>query len=274
MSRLKQAKRKAAFLKIGVSAVSGGGKTYGSLLLAKGLVEDWSKIAIIDTENGSGNLYENLGNYNVLELDKFSPNDYIKAIDECVEAGMKCIIIDSISAEWAWCLNYHAKLGGTFQNWKDVNPHHDNFKNKILQAPAHIITSVRRKQKYEIAKGSDGKNVVNKLGAEEINREGWEYELTVNFEIDENHLARASKDRTQLFSGREDFIITEQTGIELRNWAISPSNDEDLLQKALIEVNNSDSLEVLKEIYESYTELHGNDSFKNSVKTKKTTFNK
>ena len=83
---LKKAKRHKAYLKLGVSAVSGGGKSMGALLLAKGLVGDWEKIAVIDTENGSANLYDHLGNYNVLELKSFSPNDYIKAIDVCIKA--------------------------------------------------------------------------------------------------------------------------------------------------------------------------------------------
>ena len=65
--QLKTAVRKKAKLKIGIAAPSGAGKTMSSLLLAYGIVkgehpkwsdEDcWSKIAIIDSENGSGELY-------------------------------------------------------------------------------------------------------------------------------------------------------------------------------------------------------------------------
>ena len=39
----------------------GRGKTYSALLMAFGITGNWSKIAIIDTENGSADLYENLG---------------------------------------------------------------------------------------------------------------------------------------------------------------------------------------------------------------------
>ena len=182
---LKKAKRHKAYLKLGVSAVSGGGKSMGALLLAKGLVGDWEKIAVIDTENGSANLYDHLGNYNVLELKSFSPNDYIKAIDVCIKAGMKCIVIDGITFEWDWCLAYQTKLGGKYQDWGQVTPLHDAFKNKILQAPAHIITTVRRKQEYEIVKEGD-KTKVNKVGLAEQTRGGWEYELTLNLEINED----------------------------------------------------------------------------------------
>lgn len=268
---LKKAKRHKAYLKLGVSAVSGGGKSMGALLLAKGLVGDWEKIAVIDTENGSANLYDHLGNYNVLELKSFSPNDYIKAIDVCIKAGMKCILLDSITPEWDWCLAYQTKLGGKYQDWGQVTPLHDAFKNKILQAPAHIITTVRRKQEYEIVKEGD-KTKVNKVGLAEQTRGGWEYELTLNLEINEDHLARASKDRTGLFVDRLPFKITEETGIELREWSNAPSNNEAELQKALAEVNNAESLEVLKQIFTNYSEFQENESFKSACTNKKQQF--
>ena len=62
---LRKAQRKQAKLKIGIASPSGGGKTYSSLLLAKGLVGDWDKVAVIDTENGSADLYDHLGDLTV-----------------------------------------------------------------------------------------------------------------------------------------------------------------------------------------------------------------
>lgn len=55
--RLQTAERKQAKIKIGIQGPSGSGKTYSSLLLAFGMTNDWSKIAIIDTENHSADLY-------------------------------------------------------------------------------------------------------------------------------------------------------------------------------------------------------------------------
>ena len=37
------------------------GKTYSSLLIAYGMTADWSKIAVIDSENCSADLYAHLG---------------------------------------------------------------------------------------------------------------------------------------------------------------------------------------------------------------------
>ena len=50
MFTLQKAKRQQVKLRLNLSAPSGAGKTYSALLLAKGLVGSWDKIAVIDTK--------------------------------------------------------------------------------------------------------------------------------------------------------------------------------------------------------------------------------
>jgi hypothetical protein len=69
-----------------------------------------------------------------------------------------------------------------------------------------------------MTKDSNGKLQVQKAGLKEITRDGFEYELTVNLEINTNHQASASKDRTGLFVGKPEFIPTIETGKLLKNW--------------------------------------------------------
>ncbi len=98
---LRKVTRRKAKIRLGLSAVSGGGKTYSALLIAFGICNDWSKIAIIDTENSSADLYAHLGNYNVLPLNApFTPEKYSDAINQCEKEGMEVVIIDSITHEW------------------------------------------------------------------------------------------------------------------------------------------------------------------------------
>ena len=49
-------------------------------------------------------------------------------------------------------------------------------------------------------------------GLKEITREGFEYELTINLEMDLAHNATASKDRTGLFMNKPAFVPSEKTG--------------------------------------------------------------
>lgn len=223
--QIKKATRKQAKLKLNISSPSGAGKTMGALLMAKGLVGDWNKIVVIDTENGSASLYSHLGDFNTIDLQApYSPENYIAAIDACLEAKAECIIIDSASHEWSGsggCIELNEQLaqskfrGNAWSAWSDTTPRHDSFVNKILQSPVHVITCTR--SKMETVMGDDKK--VKKLGLKDIQRENWEYELTVSLSIDrDTHKAMASKDRTNLFEGKDPFIITVETGKLIKDW--------------------------------------------------------
>src|SRR5215213_6508556 len=219
--QLRKATRKKAKMRLGLSAVSGAGKTFSALLIAKGICGDWNKIAIIDSENNSADLYAHLGDYNVLPITApFSPEKYVEAIKACEKAGMEVIIIDSISHEWdgkGGCLEIVESLGGRYQDWAKVTPRHQAFLEAILHSPSHVITTVRRKQDYEMIK--DGNKIrVEKGGLREITREGFEYELTINLEMDTKHNAIASKDRTNLFMGKPAFVPSEKTGEIIAQW--------------------------------------------------------
>jgi hypothetical protein len=257
--QLRKAERKKAKIRLGLSAVSGGGKTYSALLIAYGLCGDWSKIGVIDTENNSADLYAHLGDFNVLDLQApYTPERYIEAIKACEEADLEVIVIDSITHEWdgkGGCLEIVDSLGGKYQDWAKVTPRHQTFIDAILQSKAHVITTVRRKQDYEMSKGSDGKVKVEKAGLKEVTREGFEYELTVNLELDIRHNATASKDRTGLFMGRPAFVPSVETGEMIKDWCQSGIDPQEEIQEAvkkLANCNSVDDLTTLKEVLPVY----------------------
>lgn len=217
--QLNRAERKNVKIKLGLQGSSGSGKTMSALLLAYGLTNDWTKIAIIDTENHSAELYSHLGAYNVLNLEPpFSPERYKEAIEVCKKAQMEVIIIDSISMEWDYILEQHSQLAGnSYTNWSKFTPRHHSFVQSILQANAHVICTLRAKQDY-VLNEKNGKFIPEKVGLKSIQRDGLDYELTIVFEIDIKHNAVATKDRTELFSGKSEFKISAETGKEISEW--------------------------------------------------------
>jgi len=219
---LRKADRKKARLRIGLAGPSGSGKTYSALLMASGIAP-WDKIALIDTENHSGDLYAHLGAYNVIELDPpFEPEKYVEAIRSAEAANMEVIIVDSVTHVWegeGGTLEIVDRMGGKFQDWGKATPRYRKFINAILQNRAHMICAMRSKQDYAMESGADGKIRVEKLGLKPVIREGFEYEMTIAFDIDIHHLASTGKDRTSLFMDKAEFIITEETGKALRSWA-------------------------------------------------------
>src|SRR5690606_7349829 len=168
--------------------------------------------------------------------------------------------IDSITHEWqgkGGCLQIHEQLGGRFQDWAKVSPRHQEFIDAILQSKCHIITTVRSKIDYSLDSDQNGRTKVVKHGTKEITREGYEYELTVNFElINDKHLAKASKDRTGLFMDRPEFVINQATGKKLMQWCSLGLSLEDVKR----EIAKCDTIEGLRELYAKYksmgTEIH------------------
>jgi hypothetical protein len=221
---IQKAQRKKAKIKMALQGPSGSGKTYSSLQVAYGLCGDWSKVAVIDTENGSANLYAHIGEYNVIELSvPHSPESYIQAIETCEKSGMEVIILDSVTHEWEYLLDYHASLqGNSFTNWSKVTPRHNAFVQKILSSPSHIICTVRTKTDY-VMNEKNGKLVPEKVGLKSVQRDGLDYEMTLVFDLDIKNNALASKDRTGLFYGKPEKRLSAQDGKKIAEWCNSGS---------------------------------------------------
>lgn len=242
MSTLRKAARQKAKLRIGLSGSAGSGKTYSALLIAKGLSGgSLEKVAIIDTENGSADLYSHLGEYSVLTLQApYTPERYTQALSECEASGAEVIIIDSVTHEWdgkGGILESNELLGQTkfkgnnWAAWSVSTPRHQKFIEAITTSKCHIITTAR--SKTDTIQTEDKK--IKKVGLKEIQREGYEYELTVNFTIDrDGHYAATSKDRTGIFIDLDPFVISEKTGETLKEWAekgIEPIKPPELPKK-------------------------------------------
>lgn len=230
----RRAERKKARLRLGLAGPAGSGKTTSALLIAFGISGDWSKIGLVDTENGSGELYAGatiggvlIGDYNVLPLSPpYLPEKYIQAIHLAEQAGLEVLVLDSISHAWAGeggLLDLHGKIssssksGNSYAAWREVTPLHNQFVEAMLQSKIHIIATMRSKMEYAIEKGKDGSTTVKKLGMAPVQRDGMDYEFTTVLDLSIEHVASVSKDRTSLFDGRY-FTPGLDTGQVLKFW--------------------------------------------------------
>lgn len=254
---IKRAERKQAVIKMGLQGPSGSGKTYSAILLAKGLVGQLEKVAVVDSENHSSELYSHLGYFSVVTIGPpYSPEKYIEAISLCEAAGMEVIIIDSISHEWdgaGGIIDLHSNMvGNSFTNWSRMTPRHNAFVNKILQSPAHIIATIRSKQDYVLSE-RNGKVVPEKVGLKGVTRDGMDYEFTIVLDLDLKHNATGSKDRTGLFMDKPQFVITEETGSMIKNWCNAGIKVSDI-EVQIDECGNLDDLRKILIKYPEYRE--------------------
>ena len=223
MAGFRKAERRKAKLRLGLVGPAGSGKTYGALLIAMGL---GGKIALIDTENGSGDLYAHLGDYDVCTLDApYTVQKYLTAIEEAEQAGYSVLIIDSLSHAWAGeggLLDQQGKIadsgrGNSYTAWRQVTPWHNKLVEAMLTSKCHIIATMRAKTEYVQEKNDKGKTEIRKVGMAPVQRDGMDYEFGVVFDLDVNHNATVSKDRTTLFDG-QIFRPSRKTGEALRDW--------------------------------------------------------
>jgi hypothetical protein len=224
MVAIRKARRSATKLRLLLAGPSGSGKTWGALSIAKGM---GGKTVVIDTEEGSSDLYDHLHEFDVIDLrPPFSPERYIEAIRAAEEAGYEVIIIDSVTHCWSGpggCLELLEDVakaqfrGNTWSAFSVITPRWRAFVDAILRSPAHVICCGR--SKTETAQVDDhGKKKVAKLGMKLEARDGLEFEFTCVLDlIHDGHYATVSKDRTGLFSG-DPKPITPATGERLAAW--------------------------------------------------------
>ncbi len=221
---IRKAKRSATKLRILLTSPSGGGKTFGGLLLAKGL---GGKTVVIDTEEGSSDLYDELHEFDVIDLKPpFTPERYIEAISGAEAAGYEVIVIDSVTHCWSGkggCLELVDDIakaqfrGNTWSAFSVITPRWRAFVDAILRSSAHVICTGR--SKTETAQVEDhGRKKVTKLGMKLEARDGLEYEFTTVLDlVHDGHYATVSKDRTGIFGG-DPKPITVDTGRRLAEW--------------------------------------------------------
>lgn len=250
-----------------IASPTGFGKTYSALLLAYGICGDWNKIGVIDTENESADLYEHLGPYNVLTLKPpFTTQAYIDAIKDAENEGFEVIIVDSITHVWTGqggLLEYQNSLGGRYQDWAKATPLYQKWLDAILHSSCHVITTIRKKQAYNMIQEGN-KTKVEKAGMEDVIRDGFDYEMTVAFEIvNDQHLAKASKDRTTMFMGKPEFVISERTGQMIAEWCEAGIDVQKEIHDAIDKLVNcatKEELTMFKETLPAY--VVSSDEFK------------
>lgn len=223
MSVFRTAERRKAKLRLAITGPAGSGKTYGALLIAQGL---GGRIAMIDTENGSGDLYSSMCDYDILNINApFDPRKYIQAIHDADNEGYDVLIIDSLTHCWiseGGLLDMKEQLAASgkynsFSAWSKVTPLQNKLIEAMLTSRCHIIATMRSRTEYVIVQNDRGKQEPRKVGLAPVQRDGMDYEFSLVFDLNNEHTVTVSKDRTSLFDG-QSFTLSPEIGSKLLEW--------------------------------------------------------
>lgn len=197
-----------AKLRLALCGLAGTGKTFTALKVGAeiskmireaGLGE--GRIACIDSERGSAALYADKFDFDVCELESFSPLAFVDKIHEAEQAGYDIIIVDSLSHAWMGkdgALDQKDQAadrgGNSWTAWRAVTPKHNALVDALVGSRSHVIATMRTKMEF-VQETTNGKTEIKKVGLAAIQREGMEYEFTLVGDVDHTHTLKIQKTR-------------------------------------------------------------------------------
>ncbi len=250
---IRPAVRAGSKVVIGIAGQSGSGKTLTALYMARGMVDHAGQIGFLDTENRRGSLYAN-------ELDApfligdlfypFSPARYLEAIKEFQAAGVKVLVIDSISHEWeSGCAEIAEKPllnGKKMADWKKAKAEHKKFMNVLLQADMDVICCIRAAEKMDFS----NPNKPESIGVQPLCEKNFMFEMTASIMMFnegtyQQHL-KVPKDLKTVFGDGQGYL-GQGTGQAIRAWVNSGECDHELESwRNRMQLVTNDGLEALK----------------------------
>jgi ABC-type dipeptide/oligopeptide/nickel transport system ATPase subunit len=190
--------RESVPLLVGLMGPSGGGKTYSALRLATGIqTVTGGDVYVIDTESRRALHYADDFKFRHIQFEApFGSLDYLAAMQQCVQAGAKVIVIDSMTHEHAgpggYLLTQEDELGRMagedyakrervkFAAWIKPAKLRQQMIGGILQLNANFVFCFRAKEKTKPMKNDRGKIEAQELGFMPIAGEELLFEMTVN----------------------------------------------------------------------------------------------
>jgi hypothetical protein len=126
-------------------------------------------------------------------------------INAAAANGYNVLIIDSLSHAWSGPGGVleivdneaaRSKSSNSYVAWRKGTPEHNALIDAMLNAPVHIIATMRSKTEYVIERDEKtGKSAPRKIGLAPVQRDGMEYEFDVVGEMDMGNTLLVSKSR-------------------------------------------------------------------------------
>lgn len=259
MFQIQKAKREKLKASIVCEGLQGSGKSVAALMLGYALAESEATegqsvddlLGAIDTENRSLNLLvgRTFDGYKIGEFmkidfnDNFSPQNFKLAQEALINAGAKAIIIDSYTHMWA-------REGGVLDKVSEVQANSKNQYTawgqdevregkelifKLIRNPqAHIVGTVRLKEKHQVAEGK-----VIGLGEQQVMQDGFKYEPDLVLRFTGNGNYEVMKSRYELLPVGATGVLTMELCRDIAAYLQEGIDPTELFEKQRTDLLNS-----------------------------------
>ena len=268
----KKATKKNAKLRLALFGVSGAGKTMSALRIAKGIVGENGKIAVIDTERRSACKYADRFDFDVCELDKPTVNNLKLTIEKAKDYDV--LIVDSMTHSWLELIAEveqlaKAKFGGnTWSAWSEGTPKQLSLINSLLDFPGHIIATMRVETNWTTITNEKGKVVPVRVGEAPKQGKGIEYEFDMLMQMSQDHNAIVIKDRTGKYQDEVIPLPDEDFGKALADWLNEiPPEKEPTLEEIAEKVLECQTVQELTKFFKEIKNM--SDDIKNLFTSRK-----
>lgn len=237
---IEEAVRDQSLLRFLLQAPSGGGKTTSALMMAAGMVKALEArgklpkhlnrhIGLICTERGSARKASHIVPFDLLVLPPpYSPHRYNVALSKMERVGYSVIIIDQISHEWTGeggvlQMVASSKAFNDFAKWDGPSQAHEEFIDRLLHSPAHLICTARAKTEWLLVEKEKNGRIIKapeRIGMQARQREGTEFEFDTVLDLRPGtNEVRCIKDRCELFVVDETYPpLSAADGARFINW--------------------------------------------------------
>ncbi len=221
------ATKEKAKLRMALSGLSGAGKTYSALALAQAIAQaDDTRVALIDTENGSASKYAHLFTFETLSLrEPYQPDRFIELIHAAEQYDYGVLVIDSLSAAWegeGGLITMHEaatrRMGDSFRGWAEITPLFKRLMRAILNSKVHVIVTLQVTAEYVVSdKQGGGGKARQAVGTKPVMKSGFEYYFDIIGNLDNAELL-VTKTRYPAITNRVIAKPGSPLGIEILEW--------------------------------------------------------
>lgn len=203
MNRFQKAVKYVSRLHLALVGIAGSGKTYTAIKTACAIAKSiGGRVAVIDTNRGKARMYADEFDFDVLELDTFAPEAYVRAVRDAERDGYQVVVVDGLSQAWMGkggileqldAIVQRTKATDTGPAWRELTPRHNAMIDALLASDVHLIVTLRSESEWIHDKREDGRHITKRIGTTPIQRKNLDYEFDVVGELDDTHTLLITK---------------------------------------------------------------------------------